>query len=307
MRAGGAGAISGHLSYPSSSSPTQLVYAVNVARGGGDAYAVQAVVDQLSYSIVGVPPGTYHVYASIRPVTSSPSTPGYLLGAGYTNFARCGGNGYGNHDLVDVTIGANTHATDIDPIDWYGIPAFAAPPMATIPPEAVAVSPTTSFSSAREAAIVFQSDEHTRAVNARSDCPTNLACSMLGDEHDGAGAAYFEATLISNDYTNRCGVYVFQVGSSWRFLHGLCAPRPFPAVSASGALYSRNPGDPTGCVNARAEPGPAGVVKACLAFGTKVIVDGGPNYVPMDGSDGLWWHVNQGWVADDFFTPLRMG
>jgi len=111
--AGGVGAITGRLSYPSEFIPEMQIVAFNVETG--EWFYVQTVLNQPDYRIDNLPPGTYHVVAYTIPQESIPE----LVG-GYTEFVRCGATvECTDRSLVDVVVVAGETVSDITPMDWF--------------------------------------------------------------------------------------------------------------------------------------------------------------------------------------------
>jgi hypothetical protein len=123
----------------------------------------------------------------------------------------------------------------------------------------------------------------------------------VGTEVMGSNAAYFVGVSGSNGNWLACGTYVYQTAAGWSGLRRSCHPGAvWPGVGDSGYV-SLGMGNQDQCANVRSTP--AGSVVGCIKDGTLVKLDGGPDYVPMSGMDGLWWHVaGKGWMADDFLS-----
>jgi hypothetical protein len=117
-----AGAITGHLGYPASGIPPLTVYAISTTNGSVF-FHVTTAQNQLTYTISGVTPGTYHVIAYLVP--DNPA-----LRGGYSQFVLCGdAAGCPSHALVDVVVAPGATVSQIDPTDWYApAGAFPAPP-----------------------------------------------------------------------------------------------------------------------------------------------------------------------------------
>lgn len=116
------GAISGHLGYPASVIPPLAVYAISTTNSSVF-FHVTTTQNQLTYSIAGVTPGTYHVIAYLTP--DNPA-----LRGGYSQFVLCGNAaGCPSHALVDVVVHPGETVGQIDPTDWYApTGTFPAPP-----------------------------------------------------------------------------------------------------------------------------------------------------------------------------------
>src|SRR5947209_3216180 len=80
------GSIAGKLSFPSEFIPPMTVFAIRQAGQGAAFYTVGTVKNQGAYSIRGVAPGTYHLYAGVG---VEGNTRGRFLG-GYTQDVLCG-------------------------------------------------------------------------------------------------------------------------------------------------------------------------------------------------------------------------
>jgi hypothetical protein len=140
-----AGAITGSLSYPSNFIPPLTVYAVSVTdqrvffsvqtpRYGGDpnpsSPSASAPPGGPTYTIAGVAPGTYYVfayrddndpnnlggpalYSKFVVTCQQPSRAGQPYPSG-----ACDGGPAGDHSLVPVTVRAGETVSRIDPWDW---------------------------------------------------------------------------------------------------------------------------------------------------------------------------------------------
>jgi hypothetical protein len=114
------GSISGSLMYPAEVLPALAIYAFNTS-DAHQYYHVQTVAGQSTYSISGLPSGTYHVVAY-----SSAGDPG--LAGGYTRAVPCGlSASCSDHSLIDVAVHPGEAVADIGPNDWYA-PAGDFPP-----------------------------------------------------------------------------------------------------------------------------------------------------------------------------------
>lgn len=113
------GSISGTLIYPSEFIPAQRIVAVNV--NFNQYFYVDTLEGQNTYTIEGLPAGTYHVVAY---TLSEP-----YLAAGYSAFVTCGlSANCTDHTLLDVVVKDGQQTTGIDPHDWYA-------PEGTFPPD----------------------------------------------------------------------------------------------------------------------------------------------------------------------------
>jgi hypothetical protein len=300
---GGLGWIAGHLNYPSDYLPPQLVYAINTAGPAYGAYSTETVLNQGTYAIQGVAPGTYFVYSAVRPLACYTPTGG-VVAAAYTDFVRCGLiNRCSAHKLLPVTVRSSALTSGIDVFDWYADPPtfFPAPPPQTVPQRPPLDISDAPYDSAYHAAIAIAMARKTELLRDNmSTCPANHACRSIGEEHDGIQAAYFVGAAGSNADLLACGTYVYKDSTGWRGLRWQCRyGLVFPAVGESGTVLISK-GD-TSCVNVRTKPGSEGTVVGCLKPGIAVRVDDGPVYVPMATMNGMWWHVTAGgWMADDY-------
>jgi hypothetical protein len=119
------GTITGDLSYPSEFIPALSVVAFKV--DDDQWFYIQTEVNQLTYTLEGLPPGTYHVVAYPQPSSGIPSD----LAAGYTQMIPCGLSvECTDHTLIPVEVNAGVTETGIDPGDWFAGPnAFPANPL----------------------------------------------------------------------------------------------------------------------------------------------------------------------------------
>jgi len=122
---GTTGAISGNLSYPSEFIPALTVVAFKV--DDGQWFYVQTEVNQGTYTLEGLPAGTYHLVAYPQPSAGIPDD----VAAGYTQMVPCGySTNCTDHSLIPVEVEAGETITGIDPGDWYAGPqAFPANPV----------------------------------------------------------------------------------------------------------------------------------------------------------------------------------
>ena len=109
----GSGVISGdHLEYPASGLPAMTIYAVS-ASNPHSFCSVKTSLDQRTYSISGIPAGTYHVLAYRQTGVGVPG--------GYTKYVLCGNQPpCSDHSLVNITIKDGQQLTGINPNDYYG-------------------------------------------------------------------------------------------------------------------------------------------------------------------------------------------
>lgn len=112
------GSIAGALNYPSHFIPPLRVYAINTSSGQG--YYIETLLNQGTFTMIGLPPATYHVLARPRETTA--------LIAGYTNAVPCGlGVECNDHTLIPVTVTAGTTTSSVNVFDWYAPPGTFPP------------------------------------------------------------------------------------------------------------------------------------------------------------------------------------
>lgn len=118
------GAITGSIMYPAEGIPSLRVVAFQV--GGNTHFSVDTVAGQSSYTLEGLPPGTYHVVAYVRPEGGFPAGPA----GGYSEMVPCGlVYGCNDHTLIDVIVTAGDTTSGVDPNDYYADPGtFPANP-----------------------------------------------------------------------------------------------------------------------------------------------------------------------------------
>jgi len=304
------GSIAGHTTSGAEVLFPQLVYAISTAGASHGAYSVETNWSQSNFTIKGIAPGSYYVYATNRPIQAP--VHGCVQGALYSVAVKCGLDvSCTNHSPLRVTVKAGVTAVNIDPGDYFTDDALVpAPPAWIVPPRPPIQPGSKGFASARAAAVATAASQTTLVVDSMATCPVNRACTAVGTEHDGTQAAYFIGVAGSNRNLIPCGFYVIHVQAGWQPLSQDCGrPTIFPAVGQSGPVamgfQNRYPGD---CANVRTLPGPTGKVVGCLVDGTQVRLDSGPAYVPMATTNGLWWHIGaRGWMADDFLGHHFVG
>lgn len=304
-----AGAIAGRLGFPSSGIPATLVYAIST--DGSDAYSVETVGSQRTYTLVGLKPGTYFVYVTLRPVPLSPDCKS-VFGAGYTKAVPCGLSvACNDHGPIPVTVHAGATTAGIDLFDWYapvgsGFPPV--PPPSVVPDGRWPIPTFGAFLTPREAIVDFAVGIYGgQLVEARTSCMINRVCMTLTDLTYGTNAAYMVAHVGSNQDVLHCTHLTFSDESGWHANRvTFCrSDRAFPAIGQSGNVNMGIGVSPTDCVHVRAQPGLGGHVLGCLRDGMPVRVDGGPAYIaPVsrdDSPDGFWWHIEgQGWMAYEY-------
>src|SRR2546426_2977417 len=294
------GAIAGTVGWPPTGAAPQLIYAISTTGASHGAYFAETVAGQFSYTMKGVAPGAYYVFAAVRPLVCKES--GTVVGAPYSAFWKCGGlPTCGTHEPVEVTVKAAATTDRVDPADWFtSDKTVPAPPIAIVsdpPPQ----SAGKTYASAREAAATT-ARTHAAAliVDSMATCPINRACVSVGKQHDGTQAAYFEGEGGSNGDVLACLTYVVHDPAGWRGVRSQC-PAVFPAVGKTGMVWLGGVTAGSCGANVRSSPGPAGKVVACLQHHTSVSLDDGPAYALMSTTDGIWWPLaGQGWMADDF-------
>lgn len=293
------GAVAGTIGFPFGAAAPQLVYAISTSGPSHAAYSTETVAGQSSYSIKGVAPGEYHVFAAVRPLVCKEG--GTVVGAPYSDFWKCGATpACGTHGPAQVIVKVSATTDRVDPADWFTSDKTVPAP----PPEIVSKPPPQSagkiYASAREAAAAT-ARAHAAAlmVDSMANCPVNRACISIGNQHDGTQSAYFNGEGGSNADVLACMTYVVHDPAGWRGVRSQC-PAVFPAVGQSGMVWLGGVTAGSCGANVRSSPGPTGKVVACLQHHTGVSIDGGPVYAPMSSMDGIWWHLaGQGWMADD--------
>jgi hypothetical protein len=286
----------------------QLIYAINTAGASHGAYSVETNWSQSNFTIKGIPPGSYYVYATNRPVQAP--VRGCVKGGLYSVAVKCGLDvSCTNHSPLLVTVRAGATAVNIDPADYFSADALVPAPPAWIVPSKPPTEPASNgYASARAAAVAGSRSDTTLVVDSMATCPVNRACTAVGTEHDGTQAAYFIGVAGSNGNLIACGAYVIHNQAGWQPLSRDCGPYTiFPAVGQSGPVQLGFNNPPV-CANVRSAPGPSGKVVACLRDGTQVRLDGGPTYAPLANTNGLWWHIaSRGWMVDDFLGHHFVG
>ncbi len=137
------------------------IYAVRTTSGRPDFYTVHTIRNQGAYSIRGVAPGSYKLYAD---PAGGPSTAGHRFGAAYTAAVGCGlAYGCNDHSVLTVEVSAGAAVTGIDVGDWYapqnsfpvvppGDPALlTAPSPSPHYPDAASAPPTKPCTARRRA------------------------------------------------------------------------------------------------------------------------------------------------------------
>ena len=283
-----------------------LVYAISTNGASHGAYATETLWNQSSYTILGVNPGAYFVYATNRPVECT--SDGKVNGALFSTYVTCGlGTTCSTHTPIAVTVISNKTTPNVDPIDYYSSnPEIPPPPRAIVPQDPQLQTQANAYSTAQDAALatVLQQDA-VSVVDDMTACPTNHACMSLGAEHDGTEAAYFVGAGGSNGDVMACGTYVVHTAIGWHGLRRQCsAAAVFPAQGQSGQVFL-GIGPPGQCANVRQQPSATSAVIGCLTATTQVTVDQAPVYAATPSVDGLWWHIaGRGWMADDYLRAF---
>ena len=307
------GSIAGGIGYPSEFLPAQAVYAVRT--DGSRFYSVETVVGQQHYTLLGVGPGDYFVFATPNMASFVGASSGARTAqvvrfpAGYTRAVTCGLSvDCLDHSLIKVVVKAGVATAGIDPVDWYAppgtfplIPGGGRPPLELPAPQAV-------FDTADAAAeFLAQSRLSAKPVQAHDACPVNLGCVWLTGWRDGHAATYFTGAAGSNQDVQTCAFYLVNE-SGWRPLDFRCgtASTPFPSIGSSGRVLL-GMGE-TGCVNVHAAPGLLAKVVACLNDGTRVQLDDGPYFLleanatlNPPSTKNYWWHIaGKGWMVHQY-------
>lgn len=282
------------------------IYAVSVRAAGSPFYTVRTVKNQGVYSIKGVAPGDYHLFAV--PTGGFGPPPQHFAGA-YTRAVACGlGNGCADHTPIPVTVSTSQAVTGIAVTDFYA-PGNAFPLVPEGGPSAVPLPDATSTYPDALAAARYEGRRGTGASKvvqgAFDQCPTNDACLALQQQHDGTRSAYFDARAGSNSEFVACGVYVFQDAAGWHPLNTACGVYPSPGTSLSATFMG------SGCINVRTDPGYTSKIVECLPVDTLVTIDRGPVFLQeATASDAanlnrLWWHlVGHGWMVHQYLTGV---
>src|SRR5258707_10601701 len=92
----------------------QLVYAISTAGASHGAYSVETNWSQSNFTIKGIAPGSYYVFATNRPVQAP--VHGCVQGALYSVAVKCGLDvSCTNHSPLRVTVKAGATDVNIDP------------------------------------------------------------------------------------------------------------------------------------------------------------------------------------------------
>jgi len=125
-------------------------------------------------------------------------------------------------------------------------------------------------------------------------CEASTPCLSVVSETMGKDAAAVVFSTASSA-ARQCVGYVYRSAGRWHFLSAVCGlpDQLSPLVDHDATI--RIAGN---CANVRQGPSLKAHVVACLNNGSTVHIDGGPTYA----DSRLWWHQNQGWMAQDFLT-----
>src|ERR1700694_3180057 len=179
------GSIGGLIQFPSDFIPPLAIYAI--ATDASRYYTTEIIQNQTHYSMRGLRPGDYNVYATTRPIqvtgasgarTQSPAR----FGGGYTKSVTCGLDGGGpDPSLINVHVSAGATVEKVEPNDWYvGLDFYplipgGGPPALTVPVEEFSY-PT----AARAAGHFAQVRTGARLVQDQASCPVHVAWGWVG-------------------------------------------------------------------------------------------------------------------------------
>jgi hypothetical protein len=295
------GSIAGHLAYPAEGIPPMVVYAIRVGSAPAAFYTTETIMNQQKYTILGVPAGSYEVYA-----TPALSASGHPFPAAYTRAIGCGLSvSCTDHSVIPVALRPGQAVTGIDPDDFYA-PANAfrvIPPGGPVP--ASVANPSAQYADPQAAAKyeARRGTEATQVNDVEGRCPPNVSCAALGQRHDGTSVVYFIGQAGSNSDLVACAYYVFQDASGWHPLNTACETYPAPGRSVTATFMG------SGCINARENPGYTSKILQCVPVDTVVSIDGGPIFVQeTTASDAgnlnrVWWHLaGRGWMVHQYLT-----
>ena len=187
----------------------------------------------------------------------------------------------------------------IVPLAYVLLPAGrAAVAQQTAASRLASTNAPTAFDTAQAAAIPgVEAKTHLRYH--AGTCEASTPCLMVASETTGKDAAAVVFSTASSA-ARQCVGYVYRRAGRWHFLSAVCGlpGQLSPLVDHDATIrISSN------CANVRQGPSLKAAVVACLNNGTVVHIDGGPTYT----DSRLWWHQNQGWMAQDFLTgPLGL-
>lgn len=122
----GTGAIQGELGYPSHFVPQLRVYAIN-ADPSGPTYVIETALNQTTFIMSGLQPGTYYVVGYLA---DTPSFAGaYTAAVPCGLLAECT-----DHSLIPVTVTAGATTGGVEVRDWYAPPGtFPSEPTSSVP------------------------------------------------------------------------------------------------------------------------------------------------------------------------------
>jgi hypothetical protein len=296
------GVITGQVGFPAEGIPPMVVYAISLTAPGSPFYAVETIKNQGNFTLLGIPAGTYEIYAV--PASADSGSP---FPAAYTKAVICGlAYGCDDHAVIPVRIVPGQTVSGIDPGDFYAPPnTFRKIPAGGPHISPVVPSPSSAYPDAASAA-TYEAERGTQAagiVENIASCPRNQSCAAIGQRHDGVRAAYFVGNAGSNSDLHECAFYVFQGGSGWHPLNTACGSYPAPGRSATATFMG------SGCINVRQGPGYANRILQCIPVDTRVDIDEGPVFepeaAPSDAANlnRVWWHlVGLGWMVHQYLT-----
>jgi N-acetylneuraminic acid mutarotase len=241
-------------------------------------FGAAVAADGRIYAIGGDPSGTS--VEAYSPVTNAWQAAPATAGTRRWTAAATGPDG------AVYTIGGVASAVAPDTGEVYGLGPLPAP---TYPsPAAAAEAGTLAYLRLQDMSACFRVDT-----------------SPLDAGRTGQDAVYFARSVHCQvDASGGPGfalvVYVVHGPEGWHYLdaRGTQSPGFVPTVGDSLTLRLG------GCANVRAAPSTSAQVATCLASGSTVTIDGGPNY----GDGHLWWHLaGRGWMAHEVVTCTGSG
>src|SRR5919109_3054658 len=146
----GTASIAGALAFPAEGIPAMSVFALPTTGSTGEFFVVRSVKNQQSYTLKGLPAGSYYLFAV--PTEGFGAPPQHFVG-GYTKGVLCGNSsGCEDHTPVPVTVTEGQAVTGIGVTDFYaGSNAFPLVPSALASPTPEP-SPASSYADAMAAA-----------------------------------------------------------------------------------------------------------------------------------------------------------
>lgn len=299
-----AGAITGRVSYPSEFLPPEAVYAITT--DGRSYYRSETAYAQWTYTIAGVAPGDYVVYADSRMARDpDPTQPVDRFDAAYSRAVACGLSvDCPDHTAVVIHVSPGTTTPGVDVFDWYTDPSTM--PLVPGNPSYPLMPRPAGFATPEAAAHYAGTTSGAKDVSVQAACDVNIACFALDPSvHLGQNAAYLTGTAGSNHDVLRCTYYEVHSGAGWEFVEERCgtAGQPVPVVGVTAHVYRSLAENAQTCVAVHDSPGPTTKTVACFTDGTEASIDGGPAYVQTTAADqympaDVWWHLaGKGWVA----------